>query len=74
MAILIQPQHASAARNVEDQVGAATPARAKRKVYVAAGVPTAGTGVVDGVFCLDTTNDNVYRYYDSAWDRLDITT
>ena len=74
LAILFQPAHAGSARNIEDKVGNATVARTKNRVWVSAGVPSGGTGVAAGDIALDTTNDNVYRYYDSAWDRLDVTT
>ena len=74
MAILIQPAFAGASRAHTNPNGMAKASRAKRKVYVSAGAPSAGTGIVAGVFCLDTTGNNVYRYYDGAWDRLDITT
>ena len=74
MAILIQPAYSGSARTDTASIGNANVSRAKRKVFVSAGVPSAGTGVAAGAFCLDTTNDNVYRYYDSDWDRLDVTT
>jgi hypothetical protein len=74
IAILFQPAYAGSAREVEQPVGRATVNRTRTKVWISAGVPAAGENVADGDVCLDTTNDDVYRYYDSAWDKLNVTT
>ena len=74
IAILVQPAYAGAARESEKKNGAATIARTRKRVWVCAGVPSAGTGAADGDICLDTTNDDVYRYYDTDWDMLNVTT
>jgi len=72
LAILIQPAYGGSAREVEKASGNANINRAMRKVWLSAGVPSAGTNVADGDMCLDTTNDDVYRYYDSAWDKINV--
>ncbi len=48
----------------DDEVGASTANRAKRRCWAYAGTPssTAPTGMAPGDFILDTTNDEVYRY------------
>jgi len=74
IAILFFPAKDGAARETEQRDGHADISKAKTQVYICAGVPTAGTGVADNAICLDTTNDNVYRYYDSAWDMINVTT
>lgn len=74
LAILIQPAYAAAARTHANPIGAANLKSARKRIWVCAGAPTGGTGVGVGDICLDTTGNNVYRYYDSAWDRIDITT
>ena len=74
LAILFQPAYAGSARETEQTVGRATVNRTRSKVWYAAGVPSAGTNVAAGDICLDTTNDDVYRYYDAAWDKLNVTT
>ena len=74
LAILIQPAYSGSARESTSRVGGATLEKAMGRIWVSAGVPSAGTGVAAGDLCLDTTNDDVYRYYDSAWDKLNITT
>ena len=73
LAILFQPAYSGSARGSTSPVGNATVARTKNRVWVSAGVPSGGTGVADGDVALDTTNDNVYRYYNSDWDGIDIT-
>lgn len=55
-------------------VGAATVRKTKGRVWVSAGVPSGGTGVLANDVCLDTTNDDVYRYYGSAWYKISVTT
>ncbi len=74
LAILIYPLYSGSARDSGDDVGGANIRKVVRRTWVAAGVPSAGTGVAAHDICLDTTNDHVYRYYDGAWDRLDVTT
>ncbi len=74
LAILFRPNFDGSSRSSTDPVGNATVARTKNRVWVSAGVPSGGTGVAAGDVCLDTTGDNVYRYFDGAWDRIDITT
>ena len=73
LAILFQPNYAGATREVEQPVGRATVNRTRTKVWISAGVPSAGTNVADGDICLDTTSDDVYRYFDSAWDMINVT-
>jgi len=74
MAILFQPDYAGSARTHTDPVGRATVNKTKRRVFVCTDVPAAGENVAAGDICLDTTNNDVYRYYDSAWDKLNVTT
>ena len=73
LAILFQPAYAGSARTHTDPVGRATVERTRTKTWVSAGVPSGGENVADGDICLDTSNNNVYRYYDSAWDKLNVT-
>lgn len=74
LAILFQPNNDGAAREVEQPVGGANMRKAVGRVWLSAGVPSAGTGRAVGDFCLDTTNDDVYRYFDGVWDKINITT
>ena len=59
-------QYTSAERAADLPVGAATPARMKRGVWLSAGTPNTGaTGQKVGDFILDTTGDEVLRYISS---------
>lgn len=74
LAILFRPANGGSAREVEQDVGNARSERARTKMWLCAGEPSGGTNVTAGDMCLDVTNDDVYRYYDSAWDKLNVTT
>lgn len=71
LAILIYTEYAGSARTSEAKIGGATVKKAAGRVWVSAGVPSGGTGVAENDICLDTTNDDVYRYYD-AWYKLNV--
>ena len=54
-------------------VGGVTPQKIRGKMWLSAGVPSGGTGISDGDFCLDTTNNDVYRYDSGdAWYKLNV--
>jgi len=55
-----------AANEADKPVGGATIERGMGRVWISNGVPSGGTGVASGDWCLDYSNDDVYRYYD-AW-------
>ena len=74
MAILIYPLYGGSARAAEDPVGGANMKKVARRVWVSIGVPSGGVNVAAHDLCLDTTGNNIYRYYDGNWDRIDITT
>ena len=67
IACLIYPSN-----EADKSIGGATLNHARTRVWVSAGVPSGGTGVATNDICLDTTNDDVYRYYSAAWYKLSV--
>lgn len=72
-AILFDP---SSDRDATSDVGGANVNKAKTRVWLSAGVPSGGTNVENGDWCLDTSNDDVYRYSTlnaNAWYKINVT-
>lgn len=59
------------ANEADKPVGQANIRKAMGRVWLSAGVPSGGTGVLSGDICVDTTNDDAYRYYD-AWYKCSV--
>ena len=64
-------------KEADQEVGAATIERARRRVWTSTGSPSTGTvtGIALGDLCLDIENDEVYRRVvvaadSSAWEQL----
>lgn len=66
---LVQPDN-----EADKPVSAMTINRARTRVWTSAGVPSGGTGVATGDLCLDTTNDDVYRYDTNTWQKISVET
>lgn len=60
------------ANTATQKVGSATIEHAVKRVWISAGVPSGGTGVAIYDVCLDTTNNDVYRYSGSAWYKISV--